>query len=106
LAKSGDLLRKLHAAGYRVERRIDALVVRDGRSPALAEVDFRPLPRPAGRWPLRDLGMVIRALRLVEADAASFVRGYLGAESSVREGRELAAALRGQLPAPAEALDE
>jgi hypothetical protein len=49
---------------------------------------------------------VIRTLRLVGTDAASFVRGYLGADSSVREGRELAAALRGQLPAPSEARDE
>jgi hypothetical protein len=72
LAKSGAMLRKLHAAGHRLERRVDALVVRDGRTPALAEVDLRSLPRPAGRWPLRDLGMVIRALRLVGADAASF----------------------------------
>jgi tRNA A-37 threonylcarbamoyl transferase component Bud32 len=106
LTKTGALLRKLHAAGHRLEQRIDALVVRDQRLPALAEGDLRPMPRPAGRWPLRDLGVVIRALRLIGADAASFVRGYLGGESSVREGLELAAALRGQLPTPPGARDE
>jgi hypothetical protein len=100
LMKAGALLAKLHAAGQRLETKFDALVVRDDCLPALTTVDLRPLPRPAGRWPLRDLGLVVRALRLHSIDAARFVRGYLGAGSSASDGRELAEALRGELPAP------
>jgi hypothetical protein len=98
----GRMLRRLHAAGRRIENRIDLLGIHDDRLPVLLAIPPQSMPQPAGRWPYHDLGQIVRSLRLTDADAARLVRGYLGSEASRDRSRELAAELRGQLPAAQE----
>jgi hypothetical protein len=98
LRATGTLMRKLHAAGLQVDGRIDVLGVRHDRAAALMGLALKSMPQPAGRWPLRDVGLAVRSLRLGEVDAAQLLRGYLGVGTSMRDGRKMAEALRGQLP--------
>ena len=102
LLRLGRMLRRLHAAGRRLEGRIDLLGLHRDRTPVLLAIPPQSMPQPAGRWPYHDLGQIVRSLRLTDADAARLVRGYLGNEASKDRSRELAAELRGQLPAARE----
>lgn len=98
LFRIGKLMKKLHAAGLRLDSPCSALVVWQGQLVGLAEVPSRALPRPAGRWPFADLRSVICALRLNAAESARLVRGYLGTDATGHVSRAFAGALRGNSP--------
>lgn len=95
----GRLLRRLHDAGERFGRTDESLhITVRGRVVLSAGHALRPMPRPPGRWPFRDLAAALRHWKLNSRDAALLVRGYLGASASIADGRRLASDLRGGLP--------
>ena len=100
LRQAGVVMRRLHEAGESVGNAIEPLLVTfRGRVVLAPDVNLRQMPRPAGRWPLRDLACVIRQLKLNADAAAQMVRGYLGGAATVADGRQLAIDLRGEMPA-------
>jgi tRNA A-37 threonylcarbamoyl transferase component Bud32 len=100
LRQVGVLLKKLHAAGLRLDQSCDLIVVSNGKRLGLSGVPTSPMPKPAGRWPFVDLRTVVESLRLTHADATRLIRGYLGANATEYDGDKLADALRGGLPSP------
>ena len=95
LRRTGRLIRRLHASGERLHRRIHALGVTATGRPILRAADaLRPMPRPSGRWPIRDLAMIIHALRLVPSDANHLVRGYFGGRNPGLETRNAKSEIR------------
>lgn len=99
LRRAGTLIRRVHDTGERIGFSREPLHVSSGGRVTLApDAELRPMPRPAGRWPMRDLAQVLRGLKLDTDDAAQLVRHYLGGTASVADGRRLATDLRGGLP--------